>query len=208
MAYELLMRSRVCNPPHETGTPQLLYNFQHDLESLWWIALWVILVRIGQEASQLYARTIYISRLICTPERGGAFLADGYLAQDLERVLSPEASPFAQGLEKCRMELKKAYWYRELEGKEDDPNSYAKIYSEVGVNLLEYLKTAQNMPNPPSLIDAFSQPASGASSSEPKAGGSTSAATSSSRKRARSASETDGEQNEPPPLKVARLDDC
>lgn len=75
MAYELLMRSRVCNPPHETGTPQLLYNFQHDLESLWWIALWVILVRIGQEASQLYARTIYISRLICTPERGGCILS-------------------------------------------------------------------------------------------------------------------------------------
>ncbi|KAF9451340.1 hypothetical protein P691DRAFT_787340 [Macrolepiota fuliginosa MF-IS2] len=67
------IKNRAVQSPHQSqpsaASGELIYNFQHDLESLLWIALWIISVRVNYALSQTYVKCIYVSQIRATPER-------------------------------------------------------------------------------------------------------------------------------------------
>lgn len=82
-------------PELPTGTPYpVVYNFQHDLESLWWIALWILTARVDHPASQLYAQLIFINGLQCSNERANVFTREDHLAAQLREVLHEKLHSF------------------------------------------------------------------------------------------------------------------
>lgn len=80
-------------PPMKTPDP-VVYNFQHDLESLWWIILWILTTRVDHLDSQLYAQSIFINELGCSNERANIFTPGEYLADRLREVLHHTLVPF------------------------------------------------------------------------------------------------------------------
>ncbi len=109
---------------------EIIYNFQYDLESVWWIVLWTLLVRIAHTPGQNYAPLIFVNRLENTPERQSIFLAQGRLRSQLTEVLHKDLQlRFAGLMDASCTKLRQAYRKREQAEEVMQPASYAKIYT-------------------------------------------------------------------------------
>ncbi len=107
---------------------QVIYNFQYDLESVWWIILWTLLARVTHAPGQKYALEIYVNRLANSKERQRVFLDRGYLQETLERgVLHDDLRLFGSLMGEFGTKLRTAY----VERKEQvmDPKTYVEIYT-------------------------------------------------------------------------------
>ncbi|PPQ75003.1 hypothetical protein CVT25_005806 [Psilocybe cyanescens] len=60
-------------------TRAVVHNFQHDLESLWWILLWTVTCRIDSDAAFAYGRTVFVNEMVPTAARIGCFTTESIL---------------------------------------------------------------------------------------------------------------------------------
>ncbi|KAH9487304.1 hypothetical protein JR316_0001374 [Psilocybe cubensis] len=47
----------------------VIYNFQHDLESLWWVLVWSLTARVSHQPSRTWANQVFQHDVVPTPER-------------------------------------------------------------------------------------------------------------------------------------------
>lgn len=143
--------------PPETAMPTpFMYRFIHDLESLWWIVLWILTARVDHPESNEWAANVYAYVLSPTNTRRDVFETDGELASALERVLHPKLGSCIYKLEYLRTALLGAYLSEDLFNNKHDPKAYIKVYksvmSELGLLLVEMAKAKVPLiPSSPSL---------------------------------------------------------
>ncbi|KAF9449336.1 hypothetical protein P691DRAFT_728158 [Macrolepiota fuliginosa MF-IS2] len=145
MALELLTgaRHRVPKPPAlddaffekaatgDTAILNVVCNFQHDVESLFWIALWILLVRVNYESSQVYAKHIYVDEIRATSERINILGPDTYLQEALPQNLHSSLKLFTPVLASLAATLFDAYLARDQENKILEIDAYASVYPPV-----------------------------------------------------------------------------
>ncbi|KAH9485687.1 hypothetical protein JR316_0002597 [Psilocybe cubensis] len=112
-------------------TRHVIHNFQHDLESLWWILLWTVTCRIDSEAAFAYGRPIFVNQIIPTHERRKCFKAKS-IVKELERFLplpkTEDDDTLAEMIDNLRDFMNDAYVARISEGNEDKPEHYVEIF--------------------------------------------------------------------------------
>ncbi len=100
--------SDVPAPPRD----KIVYNFQYDLESVWWIVLWTFLARVAYAPGQDYAPLVYVNRLENTTERQLIFLTESYLLLQ-KKVFRNDLHPFLPPMVNVCNELRRADKKRE-----------------------------------------------------------------------------------------------
>ncbi|KAF5316066.1 hypothetical protein D9619_006118 [Psilocybe cf. subviscida] len=104
------------------------YNFQHDLESLWWVALYYITAGVGHIPSFRYAAKIFTDELKIDAERRRAFTTA--MVSKLQPVLRPSLqSAFPKPMNMLRDEMNTHYVVRALFGQLSVPESYSQIHA-------------------------------------------------------------------------------
>ncbi|KAG9218182.1 hypothetical protein CCMSSC00406_0010224 [Pleurotus cornucopiae] len=103
--------------------PPPVYNFQHDLESIWWIFVWTITCRVSHEPSIAFGRTIF-QNLMEPPLARLRFLEDTITQRFMGCLLSP-LQQLAGPLEVLRSFMVVAYTYRR---KANGLSSYVKAH--------------------------------------------------------------------------------
>ncbi|KAF9441707.1 hypothetical protein P691DRAFT_545909 [Macrolepiota fuliginosa MF-IS2] len=139
-----------------TATSGVVCNFQHDLESLFWIALWIVLARVNYELSQAYAKLIYVNEIRATSERSSVFTDAEILNGTLSKKLHPSLESFIPLLATMAGTLFNAYLARDQENKVLEIGAYAPVYPPM-LNLFYMLvslaSNADNKMDFPGLID-------------------------------------------------------
>jgi len=104
----------------------VVHNFQHDLESLWWIILWTLTHRTKYAEARQYAKKIFQNTIILSDARSQAFRHS--IRNNLKVCLAPELHAFVDIMEILRA----AMWNKSMDrGEQDlhfDVNSYAFVH--------------------------------------------------------------------------------
>lgn len=109
-----------------TASPlPVIHNFQHDLESLWWIVLWIVTMRMNHPPSQKHARPIFQNSLIPSPARSAAFK---HGLMQMQGILLNQLVPFLDALERVRSSLYGQYWQLGEDKQNEDCSSYSTIH--------------------------------------------------------------------------------
>ncbi|RXW11591.1 hypothetical protein EST38_g14264, partial [Candolleomyces aberdarensis] len=154
MAHEILQRAYVkvgqggnvtvitpeqFTEPDAIATPPVRHNYQHDVESVFWIALWIVTVRVNHKKSMEYGRKIFPRRGGLPTDRHKAFVQP--IEKSLAACLHEQLLPLAKTLEIFRQKLHAS---AELRGEKlgwHDPGSYAFIIGLAGGLLTGVLKS-------------------------------------------------------------------
>lgn len=87
------------------STTRVIHNFQHDLESLWWILPWTVTCRIDSDAAFAYGRPIFVNQTDPSEARRNCFIAESILGE-LETFLplqkTEEEVTFAEIIDSLR----------------------------------------------------------------------------------------------------------
>ncbi|KAG9218193.1 hypothetical protein CCMSSC00406_0005874 [Pleurotus cornucopiae] len=110
----------------QSPEPPPVYNFQHDLESIWWIFVWTITCRVSHEPSIAFGRTIF-QNLMEPPLARLRFLEDTITQRFMGCLLSP-LQQLAGPLEVLRSFMVDAYSYRRRANGLADLSSYVKAH--------------------------------------------------------------------------------
>ncbi|KAF8636189.1 hypothetical protein AX17_003677 [Amanita inopinata Kibby_2008] len=116
-----------------TGSPPIQYNFQHDLESLWWILLWTVTRGIDHEPSRTFASETFCNTLKAPATRVKVFRDSKYLMDRLERFLHLSVQDFIPSLVIALTNLRTAYYIREMNEELYDIGSYSEAYSTMDI---------------------------------------------------------------------------
>ncbi|KAF8882556.1 hypothetical protein BD779DRAFT_1674902 [Infundibulicybe gibba] len=143
--------------PASQGVPQVTYgmepmthaqvdrpvrfNFQHDLESLWWVLLWVITEGPDHTSSRKFADKIFQNRPQASTQRRRVVKNSNYLLE--VAGFHPSVLTYGDSLSRCMVALYLSYLDREQKDRLDESASYAGAHGEV-YRLFEYLKTTFN----------------------------------------------------------------
>uniref|UniRef100_A0A8H7YBN7 Fungal-type protein kinase domain-containing protein n=1 Tax=Psilocybe cubensis TaxID=181762 RepID=A0A8H7YBN7_PSICU len=141
-----------------TATP-VVYNFQHDLESLWWVLVWSLTARVDHQPSRMWANDIFQHDDVLTsarlnflrPYRGDP---DEHV-EDLQRIMLPSISVLSYLVDALRDAMDIDYSKRESGNMLRDPLSYAIIVNlfhfafQTLQNSLDYLKSIPLLPSAP-----------------------------------------------------------
>ncbi|KAF5316634.1 hypothetical protein D9619_006094 [Psilocybe cf. subviscida] len=123
-------------PNHDAA---VRYNFQHDLESLWWLVLFYITKCVGHQPSEDYAEFIFQKTLTPSSERSECFI-DNFRSSG-GRSLHPRLKePFKDLMEKLRAALYEEYVAREAFGQLTIPESYSYIHGLFAKQVTELLQ--------------------------------------------------------------------
>ncbi|TRM55267.1 hypothetical protein BD626DRAFT_588952 [Schizophyllum amplum] len=114
------------------ATPQLVrHNFQHDLESFFWILVWLILTHIPNQASRSVANTLFQHHSTALQERENFLTREDDFLHSLACLRLDADLP--RGLHKplgiIRQELYYFYMHREL--RHTDMGTYAPVYLSI-----------------------------------------------------------------------------
>jgi hypothetical protein len=69
--------------------PQLKYHFQHDLESLWWVALYILIHRILHPPGKVLSAKVFTSTSLPSLARQQLFEHQGATMRELKQFLHP-----------------------------------------------------------------------------------------------------------------------
>ncbi|KAG2018753.1 other/FunK1 protein kinase [Coprinopsis cinerea AmutBmut pab1-1] len=83
------------------------HNYEHDLESIWWLVLWLITMRVDHEPSYTAADDIFTGTVPPSAERITAFI--GGLPRELKESLHPDLQSLFHPLESFRQRLVAGY---------------------------------------------------------------------------------------------------
>ncbi|KAF8879146.1 hypothetical protein BD779DRAFT_1552665 [Infundibulicybe gibba] len=106
--------------------PPVRFNFQHDLESLWWVLLWAITEGPNHVPSRQFADTIFQNRLDASPRRKKVVTDVNYLLE--AACFHPTVEGYGNSLSQCMIELYDFYNDREQAQLLEDVPSYAKAH--------------------------------------------------------------------------------
>ncbi|PPQ88968.1 hypothetical protein CVT25_005067 [Psilocybe cyanescens] len=106
----------------------VIHNFQHDLESVWWIMLWSLTARIQHKLSNNWAKTIFQNTLQLSTPRKRCFTKS--IWSKLNSILAAPAKKLSKNMDTMRRNLHVAYNNREKEDKLRDFGTYVDIYAE------------------------------------------------------------------------------
>lgn len=125
------------------GTAPLVnFRFQHDVESLWWVALWILLYRVGGvEALKLTAR-IFTNTDTPSKARENFFTEKG---DGLKDYIHEELKPLIHPILDIRATLYNSYNNKEKSENIMDPTQYRQIYVDVWARLSELIQDAVNI---------------------------------------------------------------
>mgnify|MGYP001455803475 CR=1 FL=1 len=87
----------------ERKDPRVIHNFQHDLESLFWVLLWISLTRVGHQPSEEYSWELFVPQMRLSNARRDAFVNEHGLA-DLPKLLRSDLNcifPHIRALKKA-----------------------------------------------------------------------------------------------------------
>ncbi|TFK28327.1 hypothetical protein FA15DRAFT_716748 [Coprinopsis marcescibilis] len=116
------------------------HNWQHDLESLWWILLYLITARIPHQPSRDWALQVFRNSHRLSRTREQVFTLKIYTTLSPSRVHEP-LRPVMKYLEYLRDKMCEYYLRREREGQLDDPATYSGAYSMFINAFYKLLKT-------------------------------------------------------------------
>ncbi|KAF8191342.1 other/FunK1 protein kinase [Pholiota molesta] len=145
----------------------IIYNFQHDLESVWWILLWTLTSRVPYEPSTDFAKKVFQNRTTMWMERKNCIMYD--ISRPLIACLEPSLRPFAAPLENARNTMFKYYVVRAKEKKLFDLEWYRKIHQYFaiffravnkgsGPSNWRAMRLSTNKPQPSALASQRPQP--------------------------------------------------
>jgi hypothetical protein len=75
--------------PPQPPPPLLKYRSQHDLESLWWVALYILIYRVDHPAGKVLSNKIFMSISLPTMARRELFERSGIVLRELKEHLHP-----------------------------------------------------------------------------------------------------------------------
>ncbi|KAG8950086.1 hypothetical protein FRC04_007940 [Tulasnella sp. 424] len=142
----------------------VIHNFEHDMESIFWLLLWILSVRFPPERTAQQERecqravsTIFQNTSQCPPEREQIFTCKGALELFLKRWINPDLKLFGH-LVWLRTALAVGYLQRAFNF--NDLASYAELYHYVST-VLESCRTAAEklVPGSPGLTPGSVHPA-------------------------------------------------
>ncbi|EAU89879.2 other/FunK1 protein kinase [Coprinopsis cinerea okayama7 len=112
----------------------VLHSYQHDLESIWWILLWLTTMRVNQNLPRRFGRLYFQHSVDQQYARARALLLMDTLSYkpDMKESLPPalRTSSFYNRLDMLRHNLYAVYLNRNKEGKFSDMDTYSWIISE------------------------------------------------------------------------------
>lgn len=115
------------------------YNFQHDLESLWWLILFYITKCVGHQPSENYAEFIFQRTLTPSSERSECFTGK-FRPSGGRHLHNKLKEPFKDFMEKLRAALYEEYVAREAFGQLNIPESYSYIHGLFAKQVRELLQ--------------------------------------------------------------------
>ncbi len=109
--------------------PPLKFRFQHDLESLWWIALWIILYRVNHPKAVEVAGDVFTDDEIPSRDREELFISKKF-AGYLMSIIPAELSSVVGSLDYIRAVLYFSYADEHFSGDSVvfEAANYAEIY--------------------------------------------------------------------------------
>ncbi len=124
------------NPPTTSPTTReeeplvspVKFRFQHDLESLWWVALWILLCCVGGAAARILEEKIYTYSNTPSNERVTFFVSRG---NSLSSHLREELRPLVSTILDIRGLIRGSYEDKEKSEKYLDHETYRSIYKQV-----------------------------------------------------------------------------
>ncbi|KAG2008946.1 other/FunK1 protein kinase [Coprinopsis cinerea AmutBmut pab1-1] len=107
----------------------VVFNYQHDLESLWWIFLWLTTARLKQTRSQEFGSELFTSDMgrptsLLREHLFSKCIIDDWL---LRKAIPSSVEPFIVAIENLRRDLYKAYAARNHDDKVYDIQTYSFI---------------------------------------------------------------------------------
>ena len=119
----------------------VVHNFEHDMESIFWLLLWTLLVRFPCNLDSNKQRSefagilseIFQDTSICSPRREQVFSQVGLLREFLAKFLAPQLEPLQVLLDALRGALLAGYVRRGHNF--DDLSSYSTLYMYLRVTL-------------------------------------------------------------------------
>ncbi|KAA1476312.1 hypothetical protein DENSPDRAFT_884235, partial [Dentipellis sp. KUC8613] len=125
----------------ESESPRMIHNFQHDLESLFWVFLWTITVRAGNEKTRQHVAQIFQQDSHCSRERELVITAGRELVRELEGLMPQELKEFLGPIRVFSYVLMNGYLSRHFElGK---LSTYSELYGFVRTLLSQCLDIAE-----------------------------------------------------------------
>lgn len=110
----------------------VLHNFQHDLESIFWLALYTVTARINHEPGRAFAKNVFKNTVVLCLDR--SMCLKEKISDTLHGCLSPDVAGVANVLEYLRQKLLMHYHLRNTNrlanGPSDDTESYAEIHND------------------------------------------------------------------------------
>ncbi|TFY52299.1 hypothetical protein EVG20_g10608 [Dentipellis fragilis] len=160
MAIEIQRQSHIYRPRKAVGLEELpsritikhsksllmIHNFEHDLESLFWVLLWTITVRGGNESTQRRVGLIFQQDSHCSREREEVITAGSELVEELEGLVPQELKEFLGYIEVFSFVLMDSYLTREF--KLGDLSTYSGLYGLVRQLLSQCLGVAERLDIP------------------------------------------------------------
>ncbi|KAA1475769.1 hypothetical protein DENSPDRAFT_842618 [Dentipellis sp. KUC8613] len=108
--------------------PLIIHNFEHDLESFFWLLLWSITTRLRNDEIDTLVNPIFQHNLNCSPQREEAFITENCIQQPLTNLLPDAMKKLPILIEILRDNLYCAYLERSEIGKLE---SYSGLYGIV-----------------------------------------------------------------------------
>lgn len=115
----------------EPLTTPVKFRFQHDLESLWWVTLWILLYRVGGDAALKLEEKIYTYSNIPSDERVGFFESRG---DNLTGHIREELNPLVSTILDIRGIIGDSYQDKEKSENFKNHKSYHDIYKGVWIS--------------------------------------------------------------------------
>lgn len=149
------------SPKPAVRSTKLRYNFTHDMESLWWIILWIIVFRVKDAPGLTEAQSIFTNQHTPSAMRRDLFTLqnDVTLAEDVNDMvhdsLRKRRFPFL--LDKYHEILFNTYWQLNSKGRKAD-TVYRHMYRKLAKVAVYIIRAFENFDIElcdPQLVDTF-----------------------------------------------------
>lgn len=151
--YKRVKRQRLLKDKTKDPSQGIVHNFQHDLESIWWLVLWTITSRVVGSSAQLYGQGIFQNSIIASPKRLKAFRSG--IEEDLNSCLGKLARYFSEPMETIRGAMYQDYVSRVREGNLTNiasfvptSNAFRSFFSDLEESRDRWSATLLNAENP------------------------------------------------------------
>ncbi|KAF9543025.1 hypothetical protein CPC08DRAFT_716824 [Agrocybe pediades] len=190
----------------QTQESTVVHNPQHDVESLWWLKLWILTFCVNHPESREWAGLVFRNSLNPSKKRRGAFTSN------IDRLLSDKlrpdlVEPFAFSMGRFGRRLREEYIGREQADEVLDLNACGKVY-EIADEFFTDIKESSAWREVPLLKGRKDEPVNAKKRSRPTSNLPDPSCPSASRKRSRGPSKAFDAVLKPSKRAKACIDSC